>query len=610
MPGLSLCYAPDPALDPGDPAWERALGTTRCETPCEPVTLFRDDRVRIGASAHAGYPLETFESPGAFACLEGRTYGVPASRVLAELLEAVEAPSAERDDPTDALLHRSRAWDGDFVAVVVHRARQRVIVLGDPMGRLPLYVRTAGGRLLVTRDQRFALALSESRAPDRLGLALLLLFGFPLGSRTLIEEVACLPPGAALAARPGGFERRESAVGGPGLEEKSRAGRSLRRNAADLADLFVEACRLRARAVDPILLGLSGGLDSRAVAAALARVPASFEAVTFADAAGIYEHELGVARRVAAAVGAPWHELRLAPPSGERLGRLLRAKLGLNTLAMAFGFEYFDRLHRAWGPRRSYWSGDGGDKALPDHRPRLGARQRADVARYLVDKHRIWPLEWVSRLTGLPEHALVDEVRAVIDRYPERDPDQRCVRFLLAERARRWILEGEDTNRHHYWTVAPFEAPGFLEAAMACPDGQKSGHRLYREFLRNLSPAATRIEDANLGLATSSPLYVWNRRARELSRRFPGLQRRLSPDRGASAMRPRDALLRDLLTRQREGSAAVRAAFSAGALADVAANPARWSGAALEGLITAASAVEEIAEDRSTLDAFADTSFG
>src|SRR5262249_51238363 len=158
----------------------------------------------------------------------------------------------------------------------------------------------------------------------------------------------------------------------------------------------------------------------------------------------------------------------------------------------------------------------------------------------------------------------------------------------------RYILEGEDTNRQSCWTSSPFWAREFVRAAMECPDSQKSGHRLFTAMMRRLNPDVMRVEDSNLGVRLDSPLYAWHRRAREMSRRFPRLQRLLRPRRGTSVLQPGERLIQRVLERQVERSSAVRACFSAEALRRV-----TGAGAvdphALDALLTATCAVERIA---------------
>jgi asparagine synthase (glutamine-hydrolysing) len=607
VPGLSIAYTSDTAPATDAPAWERAVAATRCDAPSTQSTLFRDSRCRIGSSVYPGYPLEWRESESAFVCLEGRVDRLEPAAAL-EDLHRIAADDSE-DIGAQLRAHLS-AWGGDFVALIYAKPSQRLWIASDSMGRLPLYVRSTGRTLLASRDQRFLLALDGRPAPDRIGIAQMLLFGFPLGTRTLIAGVERTRPGALLEGDRGGVRLASLGSGSPALEHKGRASFSRERNAADLADLFAEVCRERARAAGQVLLALSGGMDSRAVAAALARASIPFEAATFVDTSGRHDREAEVAAAVAAALGAPWRMLRLPAPLGDRLQRLLHMKMGLNTLGMASSFDFFAMTRTLFRSSQTLWTGDGGDKALPDLRPRLGARRRSDLVPYLIEKNQVWPLHEVARLMGLEERAVMDSVRAVVEAYTEHEPEQRYVRFLLSERGYRWILEGEDTNRHYYWTVTPFEDRAFVEAAMACPDEQKSGYRLYRCFLRNLSPAVTRIADANQGIPMSSPLYVWGRRARELSRYFPGLQRWLRRSGAASVLGPQQAAVRDLLVRQAEHSAVVKEWFAPAELGRVAGEVQRFTPYAVECLLTATCVAEQIVQGRSTLDGMLDATFG
>lgn len=609
MPGLNLRFTSSAAAPPADaagPSIDRAApgapGTSR-------ATLFRDNHLALGATTYPGYPLETFEDDRVFVCLEGRIAGMDPRQTMDGLRTAGRDAPGDRDAAARAIRRQVENRDGDFVVLHYEKAAHRLIV-ADPVGGLPLYGRAEDTGLVIARDQGFALSLAASRTPDRLGLAHLLMFGYALGARTLAAGVERLP-GARMwnADRDGArFETFDDDV--PDLTDKARASFPARRNAAELAELFVDACRERVTTGGRPLVALSGGLDSRAVGAALRRAGVPFDAATFADAGGQYASEIPVARRVAEALGAPWSEFHVPAPRGDRLQGLLRLKYGLNTLAMAFSLDFFGLLHATYGAARTLWSGDGGDKVMPDHRPRLSRAQAADIAGYVIEKNQVWPLEQVARLTGLETREIEADVREVIEAYRETDPAQVYVRFMLRERARRWILEGEDTNRSFYWTAAPFRSRAFVRAAMACPDTQKSGHRLYRLFMQHLDRAAAGIVDVNIGLPLTSPLYVWNRRLRETTRRYPALQRLLRPERGASVLRPAQALQGRLLAQQAESSPAVRAAFSADAIRDVGRSPERFSPHAIECLLTATCAAEQIATGQSALDAYAASVFG
>lgn len=593
MPGLSVDYRVAGSLLPVRARWDAALEACRGDAPARQATLLEDDCCRIGSHAHDRYPIETREEAGLFIALEGRIYSGWARPPLEELMALAALLAAGAHDAT-TIGTRVRAWDGEYTALVYSRADRRLWMFSDALGRLPLYAAADARGLSVSRDQRFLLDHEGLGVVDRVGIAQLLLFGFPLGRHTLVQGIERVPAGQGFHASPHGV-RVIDGLGEPlDLEDKARAGLAPEHNAGDLAELFTAGCRIRADAGDPPLLALSGGLDSRAVGAGLVRAGRPFDAFTLRDHAGVYAHETPIARKLAAMFDAPWRSFQAPASRRGTLQRMLEMKSGLNSLAMGFSLPIFEMLHRSYGTGRTYWSGDGGDKVLPDHRPGLPGSGRADLAGYLIHSRPLWPAAMVARLTGVGEEELRAGVEQVIGRYPERSADQRFVRFHFTERAFRWIFEGEDCNRHYYWTVAPFFERDFLRAAFACPDDQKSGHRLYRDFLHRLHPAVNAIRDANLGLAMDSPAYAWSRRLRETARRFPRLRHLLRQGMPQAVPQAHPRSIGALLRGQLEHSEPVRACFSVPALADVAASPGSWSDAALDCLVTATCACEII----------------
>jgi asparagine synthase (glutamine-hydrolysing) len=583
------------------------VAATRGDLGSVEVTRFADQHCRIATSAHERYPIEVGEDERAFVCFEGRAYGSAGAPEVEQLLALAPRLSAAPAEALAALRAWVVEWSGEFVALVYLKRESRLLVLGDSMGRLPLYrALDAGPGLALSRDQRFLLELEGGFEADRIGIAQLLLFGFPLGRRTLARGLEHLRAGDALCAD------REATLCSAGPWDPARLGRggrgdTLEDRAADLTERFAGACRVRAAACDPPLLGLSGGLDSRAVAAGLAHIGQPFECYTFLDATGVHARDAAAARAVAEALGVPWRRVDAPAPCGRALLRILEMKIGLNSLAMSYSVPVFEALHAALGNRVTLWTGDGGDKMMPDHRPRLGA---GDLVRYLVDHLPLWPLAMACRLTGVGERELCDSVAEVVAGYPERSADAKFLRFGLAERGGRWGFEGEDSNRHYFWTVSPFYDRDFARAALACPDALKSGYRLYRAFLRRLQPTMLTVPDANLGLRVDTPTYVLARRLRETARRFPRLRRWLRQGVPASLLQPPAGLASAVLERQIERSPAVRAVFPEAALRAVARAPRRFPHGAVDALLTATSAVERIAGGTPTLKAFADERFG
>jgi hypothetical protein len=131
----------------------------------------------------------------------------------------------------------------------------------------------------------------RSREVDALGLATVLLLGFPLGRKTVLRDVVATAPDAPAGS-----------VDAYGLQPRADAVA-----AEELRELFIEALR-RELPVDPPVLMLSGGRDSRLILfglRALDRLP--LEAISTGD-----HGDRIVARRLADRFGIPFREVEPA----------------------------------------------------------------------------------------------------------------------------------------------------------------------------------------------------------------------------------------------------------------------------------------------------------
>lgn len=148
------------------------------------------------------------------------------------------------------------------------------------------------------------------------------------------------------------------------------------------------------------------------------------------------------------------------------------------------------------GPEITYFTGDGGGDALGVSSPyrRIGTPQA--LLDYVIERYQIWPLDQVAALTRLTGQDIKAELAEHLASYPETAPHRKYKHFFCLEVATKMYHEGEDRNRHFFWSATPFYAFEFFHYAMNCPDRDKQGYRLYREFLAQLHPAAGDIDYA------------------------------------------------------------------------------------------------------------------
>ena len=194
-------------------------------------------------------------------------------------------------------------------------------------------------------------------------------------------------------------------------------------------------------------------------------------------------------------------------PRGKDCLRLLRMKGGLNSLGMSFILPIFEEMRKTLGPTVNYWTGDGGNKLQIDFRPARQLKRVSHLVDYIIAKHQVLPLDAVTTVTQVAKWEVVDEIEKVISTYPENGLGEKYLHFYIFDKTVRWNFEGEDRNRFYFWMSPPSFAARFFRYLKYCPEEQKTGHALYREFLTELSPEALRIDNANWGFSLESKKF-------------------------------------------------------------------------------------------------------
>ncbi len=605
MPGLHFVHSPSGGISQRQlmPSLDRLLHDQRYRAEA----VYHDDRVFLGVTRYPEYPVVVFENEDYRFLLEGRLYGVDPIAVAKEiyvLADSLFTPDNRSRQVGDWLA----THDGDYVIIGRQKRSGGWALVNDCLGRLPVYYCRHDGTVYLSRELRFIAGQLPAPTMDRMALGHYLLVGFPLGTRTLLAGVDRLPAGSLIRFGSGAEDGPYQTICRFNFDE-TRPVTSRREMTEGLAERFVAAC---ADVADPdggTVVSLSGGLDSRTVAAGLVKAGRRFRAVTFDDAHGEASADVVYAREVASKLGFNWESIPLAPSRGADVKRFLRMKGGMNSIGLAFYLSFLGDVGQRYGNGVIYLTGDGGDKVLPDLTPPGKLSSSSRLARFIVDRHDILHIDQVARLVRLSASDIVGEIESVVDAYPEQSPDRKYVHFLIYERGMKWLFEGEDRNRCLLWSATPFYRQSFFREAMSCPMEFKKNRQLYREFLTYLSPIAAGVIDSNKGMPITASSYGWEEAAFDLLARFPSLSRRLKsrlwPPRSYRASSP--ALL--CLRRQAEQSRAVGEYIDSAELMRLIATPASLSRSLVDNLVTVTGAIELYSCARESLDDFQDVEF-
>jgi asparagine synthase (glutamine-hydrolysing) len=216
-----------------------------------------------------------------------------------------------------------RRLNGIFGFAIWDGRRRQLVVARDPLGVKPIYWCARDRRVAIASEvgALIAAGVVEPRI-DRIALDHYLACRFTPAPRTLFEGVSKLPAASLLIAGEDAAPRVSSYRQAPTATDRSLQGADL---AHELADRFTDAVERQMMSDVPYGAFLSGGVDSAAIAAAMAR-RSDAPPETFTIGFPGYGDELderAYAAESARAIGTSHHDT--AMEQGSFLGELSRA---------------------------------------------------------------------------------------------------------------------------------------------------------------------------------------------------------------------------------------------------------------------------------------------
>lgn len=380
-----------------------------------------------------------------------------------------------------------KTLDGQFAAVNVDLQKLQLDVLTDPLGMEQVYVHHRGPTVVVSNSVRLIEQTCGLTAIDEIGASLFLSLGWAGRDRTLRESVHVLPGGYLHRWESNGSSTATAYFPRTGLARLRRDREELRVH--ELAHSFTSMCRALSDRGAPLGCGLTGGRDSRVVAAAViaSGVPASFVTMGSADSADVQiATQIAEALHLTHRVGYPQGMVTDRWDEGVR--RLVQQTDGMVDLWQVANsisqVQQIDKLPVSlWGV-----GGEIGNVVFYSSRrlpPTISSNQmlRAFLSSLVpIDSELLTPETRQLALQSAREtcQALLDD-----GFEPHTVPDT----FYTFDRVPRWA----GTNTRKASPVCdmftPFCTIPYIEAALATPLSDRIAVRLHRELIRATTPA-------------------------------------------------------------------------------------------------------------------------
>ena len=353
----------------------------------------------------------------------------------------------------------------------------------------PVYVAELPGAVVVSDRASWAAAVAgRLDSPDPALIAALVNLGFPLGGVTPFRGVRALRGGGQIEVRAG----RLTVLAAAGFAARPEAAAE---GARRTASALIDAVTPLAEAADPVELSLTGGKDSRLIAAALSAGKVPFRARTHGAAT---HPDVLVARTIAERLGVEHQVTEPSPPGtkgpAEVLARLRSAVLVGDGMLSAF--ENVGGPDPVFAAAPVQVGGHGGELLRGGYASHAGNAMRGAERFRRLTTRRLRLLTpaaasvylaglapWAVRFARAPMHTLDD--------------------FYLANRAGRWSAAASQAYRLRSELVQPFFDDRVVRTARSVPLRDRVPGDLHRDLLAELCPELSDLPFAGRGPASA-----------------------------------------------------------------------------------------------------------
>ena len=455
----------------------------------------------VGWNTYNEYPISNFNYLNYEIIIEGRIYDKSESELKIEIEELIDC--INENEFKIELTKWIEKTDGDFIISIVDKTNDKLFVFNDIFGRLPLYYKKGLNRICISRHLKFITDVENEFDFDKLALSQNLLLGYMLGERTLFSDIKQLRPASLLIVN--GEKLNVSILRQFNFEIRDHAANDFKSNLTELDRLFSKACKDRFKNGKKNIVTLSGGLDSRMVAACMHKNNIAFEAATISYTTGYANEEISIAKQLSHLLNSKFNLFDIRPPKGADVLELLKLKEGMNSLATAPIIPFYRKIEADFWKDINFITGDNGDKLIfTIDKPFNRFKDLEQLANFIVKEHSVIPLETVVSLLGTSKETIINEIKSVLNSFPEDDLVQKYIHFRIIEKPFKYAFQGEDRHRYYFWSMTPFWSTHFFNYIMNCSDESKIKHKLFGELIKKFSAEAIELPYTNFRSSITS----------------------------------------------------------------------------------------------------------
>jgi hypothetical protein len=429
--------------------------------------------------------------------------------------------------------------DGEFNLVIYQPAANRLLILNDQLASKPFYCLAQPQGLLFGSEKKALLALADPLPDlDPVGLIQIVAYRHHVGGRTLHKGVTCLPPATILEY----CDSRVKLTRYVNLHFQVRTQfKDMSLSLEEWAQLLRASTQRRVGEAGRLLLSLSGGLDSRAVACAISQTHGPLFARTRGEDSSA---EVEAASAIAKSLGFTHH---IETPGIVPLSTILPQVVWRSDGAIPFTHGVTTANHACLKKHADFMAGGWfGDASSGAH---LSAFMLMPYTRVqFLDKVHHWYAKYHKQALNLlfqpsfVEQHMAELSGVFFDSFEPITSDENWQAFELwdlQERQTRMTFCAGPVDSHLFELVRPFLDLNYLQFTLSLPPYLRYGQVMYQAMIYHLGPEIRHVPYANTGLQLKGTIRgnMINRAIARTNRVKVRLREKLAPNRSQSAGR-------------------------------------------------------------------------
>lgn len=422
--------------------------------------------------------------------------------------------------------------EGQFVAVKVTEKPLCIELMLDCLGMEQVYYFHQGDRWLISNNVRLIERLSKISAWDPLGVSMVLGIGWVGADRTLKQDIRVVPGGECWKWQHNFTEPSRIPYFTRSQLRHQRYRKLTHSQTQELAKEMVGNCRLLAENFGELRCPLTGGRDSRMLAALL--IHGQINANYYTDGA-IGSTDVEVSKRVAAALNLPYHNDHTINSDALEQWDFVSWRLVEQNDGMVSLWQIIDILRQPWQIDHLgvCLTGFGGEIARGYYRDTPMGEQLFASPNQRDWVQRILPAKMIRNSGQLVKQETKVMAQTYLQQLMEQFLDEGFapidVPHLLFtyERVRRWAGSNARKTLPQQDVFSPYCTRAFVETAFALPPDYRYCETLHYELTKFLVPQLHSLPYDAPWLWQPPITYLMQRRldavVRKVNRLFPHL---------------------------------------------------------------------------------------